>query len=93
MFYNLSMEKWKKITLHKDGWPVKVYVNQDDTYCVVFPLFGKYHGVYSDVSAIDFCIEIMFHRGSDSVVPAGVCGYSQYLSSQEDTAVIFQEAA
>ena len=79
--------------LEKDGFPVKVYVNSDDSRCAVFPLFGRYHTVSSDKSALDLCIQILFHRSSDYDQPCGVVSFAQYQSSQEDTAVIFKEAA
>lgn len=85
--------KWNKMVLHKDEMPVKVYVNQDDSYCVVFPLFGKYYGVHSDASALDLCIQIMFHVSSDFSSSTNVLTFGQYLSSQEDTAIIYQQAA
>ena len=85
--------QWKKVILEKDGFPVKVYVNEDDTHCVVFPLFGKYHGVYSDKSALDLCVQVMFHVSSDWSHPGGVTTYAQYESSTEDTAIIFKDAA
>lgn len=91
LVYNLSMEKWKKVILYKDDMPVKVYVNREDTRCFVFPLFGKYHGVHSDKSALDLCTQIMFHvsMGDLSVV----FDFAQYVRSQEDTAVIYREVA
>lgn len=87
------MENWKKVIIEKDGCPVKVYVNETDTRCVVFPLFGRYHSVSSDKSALDLFIEVLFHKFSDFDVPAGVVTYTSYVSSQEDTAIILQEAA
>lgn len=87
------MEKWKKVILHKDEVPVKVYVNEDDSYCVVFPLFGRYHGIRSDKSALDLCIQIMFHVYRESEHPGGLSTYAQYESSKEDTAIIFKDAA
>jgi hypothetical protein len=85
--------RWKKVTLEKDGFPVKVYVNEDDTHCVVFPLFGRYHGVRSDKSALDFFIQILFHVSREYDHPGGIATYAQYESSQEDTAVIFKDVA
>lgn len=87
------MEKWKKVILYKNEMPVKVYVNEDDTRAIVFPLFGRYHGVNSDKSALDLCIEIMFWIPTDHGQPGGVQNYSQYLNCQEDTLVIYREAA
>lgn len=91
MLYDESMEKWKKIILYTEGMPVKVYVNQHDTRTVVFPLFGRYHGISSDKSALDLTVEIMFHvTKTDSVL--GVRRYSQYIDCQEDTAITDKEA-
>lgn len=87
------MEKWKKVILHKDEMPVTVYVNKDNSHCVVFPLFGKYYGVHSDKSALDLCVQIMFHVQRDYPHPGNVITFGQYLSCQEDTASIALEAA
>jgi hypothetical protein len=87
------MENWKKVILHKDDMPVRVYVNADDTRAIVFPLFGRYFVVNSDKSALDLFVEILFHIPSDDAIPSGIRNYSQYVNSQEDTQVIFQEAA
>jgi hypothetical protein len=87
------MEKWKLVMLEKDGFPVKVYVNHDDSRCIVFPLFGRYHGVNSDKSALDLCIQIMFHVCHEYEHPGGVTTFAQYESCKEDTQIIFQEAA
>ncbi len=84
---------WKKVILYKDDVPVKVYVNQDDSQCYVFPLFGRYYGVHSDRSALDLCVQIMFHVASEYPRESGVTTFGQYLSSQEDTAIIYQQAA
>ena len=85
--------RWTKVMLEKDGFPVKVYVNEDDSSCYVFPLFGRYHGVHSDKSALDLCIQIMFHVAHEYEHPGGICTYAQYESSKEDTAIIYPEAA
>lgn len=85
--------KWTKVILHKEEFPIKVYVSEDGHQAVVFPLFGKYFGVYSDKSALDLTIQVIFHVCSDIPIPAGVHTYKQYVDSQEDTAVIYQEAA
>ena len=84
---------WTKVVLQKGDVPVKVYVNREDTRCFVFPLFGKYYGVHSDKSAIDLCIQIMFHIATEYPNPGGIRTLDQYISSQEDTAITYQEAA
>jgi hypothetical protein len=88
-----SMIPWKKVILEKDGFPIKVYVNCDDSRCAIFPLFGKYHTVTSDKSALDLCIHLIFHVYKETSPVAGMTTYAQYISSKEDTAFILQEAA
>jgi len=85
--------RWTKVMLEKDGFPVKVYVNPDDSRCAVFPLFGKYHTVSSDKSALDLCIQLMFHKSSEYGSSTGIETFGQYCRSSEDTAIIYQEAA
>lgn len=87
------MEKWKKAIIEKDGFPVKAYVSKNDTRCVVFPLFGRYHTISSDKSALDLFVEVLFRKFSDFDMPAGISSYDSYVNSQEDTAIILQEAA
>lgn len=93
MIDNLGMEKWTKIILEKQGWPVKVYVNHDDSRCVIFPLFGRYSVCSSDKSALDLWIMLMFHVSSETGETYGVKNFGEYCRSSEDTAIIYQEAA
>lgn len=87
------MSNWKKVILDKDGSPVKVYVNEDDSRAIMFPLFGKYFSFSSDVSALDLAVQIIYHKFSDNEPIPSLLTYRSYLSSQEDTAIIYQEAA
>lgn len=81
--------KWKKVVLFKDKVPIKVYVNHFDTKAIIFPLFGKYFSISSDMSALDLTVQIIFHKFEDSTIAQ----YGQYIRSTEDTALIFKEVA
>jgi hypothetical protein len=78
---------WDKTIIDFNGFPVKVYTNEANTQAIVFPPFGKYFSVSSDRSALDFAVTFIFFTSSNEV------SYTQYLSSQEDTSIIFQEVA
>lgn len=78
---------WTLTEVEFSGNKVKVYVNGDDSRAIVFPPFGKYFSLLSDNSALDFAVSFIFFSSSRDI------NYTQYLSSQEDTSVIFQEAA
>ena len=82
--------KWTKVFLHKDGFPIKAYVNKDNTKAYVFPLFGRYYGIDSDKSAIGLCFTAIFHVSSQNNLNSTreMLTFDQYLSSQENTAVI-----
>lgn len=82
------MNKWKKTILHKEEIPVRVYVNENDTSAVVFPLFGRYYRVSSDESALDLVLSCVYELKAVNTI-----SYLQYTNSQEDTQVIFEEAA
>lgn len=79
---------WSKVVLHKEGFPITVYVNADDTRCVTFPLFGKYFQFSSDTSALDLCVQVTFHVSSDWNPVPRISTYAQYENSQEDTAIL-----
>jgi hypothetical protein len=79
--------KWTKTVVDFESYQIKVYVNEDNTRAVIFPLFGRYFGLRSDVSALDMAVYFIFFT------PTREVSYLQYLSSQEDTSIIFQEAA
>lgn len=87
------MSNWKKVILEKDGCQIKIYVNESDSRAVMFPLFGRYFTFSSDKSALDLATSIIFHIGSDEPVHQNVISYQSYLNSQEDTQIIYQEAA
>lgn len=87
------MKNWNKIILHKQGMPIKVYINQDQSCAVVFCLFGKYSTFRSDKSALDLAVEIIFHVISDDSIPQMMYSYSQYLNCQEDTVNLRLEEA
>lgn len=84
---------WKKVILEKDGFPVKVYVNEKDSRAIMFPLFGKYFSFNSDVSALDLAVQIIFHVQREDGNPQNIFSFSSYENSKEDTLVIYQEAA
>lgn len=79
---------WKKVVVHVDEYPVTIYVNSKDTRAVVFPIFGRFYGLWSDESALTFAVSFVINPPSKEVMT-----HAKYLSCQEDTAVIFQEAA
>jgi hypothetical protein len=77
---------WTLTVVDFSGNKVKVYVSSDNSRAIVFPPFGKYFSLHS-ASALDFAVSFIFFSSSKDI------NYTQYLSSQEDTSVIFQEAA
>lgn len=76
------MNKWTKHVIEVKGFPVKVYINTDNTQSYVFPLFGKYYGLSSDVNVLDFTTDFLIGTTTNVVT------FSNYLNSLEDTAVI-----
>lgn len=78
---------WEKTAVEFRENITKVYTNKNNTQAVVFPPFGKYFSVRSDRSAFDLALSFIF------LVPNREVSYSQYLSSQEETAIIHQDVA
>ena len=75
---------YTKHTIMVDGFPVKVYVHKDRHQAYIFPLFGRYNGLWSDQDVLDFATTFLLCAGrNDNVV-----SFQSYLNSQEDTAVI-----
>lgn len=71
-------------TLHTiivETYPVKVYVNSSNTMAIIFPLFGRYFRVNSDVNALDLATSLLFHTSNNVT-------YSAYTNSLEDTVSI-----
>lgn len=71
-------------TLHTiivETYPVKVYVNSSNTMAIIFPLFGRYFRVNSDVNALDLATSLLFHTSNELT-------YNAYLNSLEDTVSI-----
>lgn len=69
------------------GYSVKVYVNRSNDTAVVFPLFGRYYIIRSDVNALDLAVNMLFHETVNDICYKQLT-YSSYLSSQEDTVAI-----
>jgi hypothetical protein len=78
---------WNKVVVHVDNFPVSIYINEDSSRAVIFPLFGKYYGLSSDQCALTLAISFMFQRLRQDMT------YTQYLTSQEDTNPLYQEAS
>lgn len=71
-------------TLHiviVETYPIKVYVNKSNTLAVIFPLFGRYSRVNSDVNALDLATSLLFHTSNNVT-------YTSYINSLEDTVSI-----
>lgn len=71
-------------TLHTiivETYPIKVYVNKSNTLAVIFPLFGRYFRVNSDVNALDLATSLLFHTSNNVT-------YTSYINSLEDTVSI-----
>lgn len=83
------MCRWKKISVMKEMMEVKIYVNENDSRAVIFPLFGKYFCFSSDESALDLAVSMIHYKSSSDFNFT----YGNYLNSQEDTAIIELEAA
>ena len=77
------MNKWTKHTLMTKGFPVKVYINSGNTQAIIFPLFGKYYKLGSDVNVLDFAVDFITNAHADRTLT-----HANYLNSLEDTAVI-----
>lgn len=78
------MGKWTMYPILNRGFQVKVYVNEANDTAVVFPLFGKYYVLRSDVSALDFATDFIIDKPHNNVV-----SFESYLSQFEDTAIIY----
>jgi len=79
---------WTRITIDSEGHPVTVYINGDDTRAIGFPMFGKYFSLSSDKSALDMATSFIFNHS-----PNKELSFTQYINSQEDTGIIYQEVA
>lgn len=66
-----------------EGFPVKVYVNAANTQAYVFPLFGKYYGLASDINVMDFVTTFLLAKNVNNVI-----SFQSYLTQGEDTAII-----
>lgn len=73
---------WTKQIVMVGGFPVKIYANLHNSSCAIFPLFGRYYVVRSDINALDLATSIVVGRGNELVT------YEAYKSSLEDTAII-----
>ena len=76
------MGKYTKHVIQVSGFPVKLYVREDNKQAYLFPLFGRYSGLYSDVNVLDFATDFLLGNGNN------VISFNNYLSGMEDTAVI-----
>lgn len=85
IFYTgeVIVSKWTKHIIEVKGFPVKAYVNSNNTEAVLFFLFGRYMCLRSDINVLDFTTNFLV--GRDTSYPVT---YSNYLNGQEDTAVI-----
>lgn len=81
------MKNWTLHIIKIESVPVKVYVNSSNTMAIVFPLFGRYYRVNSDVNALDLLTSVLFHTTINDIAYNTIT-YSAYLNSLEDTAVI-----
>lgn len=64
-----------------EGYKVKVYVNSSNTLAVIFPLYGRYYSIRSDVNALDLATSLLFHTSNNVT-------YNSYVNSLEDTVSI-----
>jgi hypothetical protein len=81
------MKHWTLHTILVETYPVKVYVNHNNTIAVVFPLYGRYYRLRSDVNALDLTCSMLFHKTVDDI-SYNTISYSSYLNSLEDTVSI-----
>ena len=75
---------YTKHVIHKDGIPIKIYVNADDSQAYIFPAFGRLFSVQSDEGALNFALTFMLAKNNVN----NVISMASYQSSQEDTAII-----
>lgn len=75
------MKHWTLNIILVETYPVKVYVNPTNSMAVIFPLFGRYFKVNSDVNALDLATSMLFHTSNEVT-------HTAYLSSLEDTVSI-----
>ena len=75
------MKHWTLNIILVETYPVKVYVNPTNTAAVIFPLFGRYFRVNSDVNALDLATSMLFHTSNEVT-------HKAYLTSLEDTVSI-----
>ena len=73
-----------KHVIQKDGFPIKIYVNADNSQAYVFPAFGRYFGLHSDTGVLDFALTFLLAKNSTN----NVISMASYVSSQEETALI-----
>ena len=66
------------------GYPVKVYVDQEDRNCYIFPLFGRYYSLGSDQGALDFATDFLLNKSQNNVV-----SFQSYVNSLENTMPIY----
>ena len=72
------MTQWTLYTIEYRTYPVKVYVNKSNTTAIVFPLFGRYFRINSDVNVLDLATDFIL-KTPNSI------SYESYLISLEDT--------
>ncbi len=78
------MKHWTLYTIYVENNPVKVYVNYNNTLAVVFPPYGRYYRLRSDVNALDLTCIMLFHKTSNDICYNTV-NYNSYVNSLEDT--------
>lgn len=77
---------WLPFIIMVQDFPVKVYVDLYNERAIIFPLFGKYFSVRSDVNALDFATSLLLHKlGAQHNCDIK---YDSYLGMTEDTQVI-----
>lgn len=75
------MKHYTLTIIEVQGYKVKVYINSSNTLAVIFPLFGRYFRVNSDVNALDLATSLLFHTSNNVT-------YTSYINSLEDTVSI-----
>lgn len=76
------MNRWTKHVIIVREFPVKLYVRNDNKQAYIFPLFGRYNGLYSDANVLDFATDFLLGNENNIV------SFQGYMNSFEDTAVI-----
>lgn len=71
-----------KQIIQVNGFPVKVYVSADNKVAHVFPLFGRYFTLRSDVNVLDFTTTFLLARNGN------VVSFQSYQTRDEETAII-----